>query len=62
MRQRRETVEHPFGTIKARMGDTARLASQHLLTIGRVRDFFALLLSSPFNGCGAEPARATKWG
>ena len=22
MRQRRETVEHPFGTIKARMGDT----------------------------------------
>ena len=22
MRQRRETVEHPFGTIKARMGST----------------------------------------
>jgi hypothetical protein len=22
MRQRRETVEHPFGTMKARMGDT----------------------------------------
>jgi hypothetical protein len=38
MRQRRETVEHPFGTIKARMGAT------HLLmkTLPRVASEMAL--------------------
>ena len=38
MRQRRETVEHPFGTIKARMGATHFLMN----TLPRVRTEMAL--------------------
>tara|TARA_Y100001934_G_scaffold255519_1_gene322542 strand:- start:5952 stop:6143 length:192 start_codon:yes stop_codon:yes gene_type:complete len=38
MRQRRETVEHPFGTIKARMGATHFL----MKTLPRVRTEMAL--------------------
>jgi len=38
MRQRRETVEHPFGTIKARMGATHFLTK----TLPRVRIEMAL--------------------
>lgn len=38
MRQRRETVEHPFGTIKARMGATHFLTK----TLPRVRTETAL--------------------
>ena len=38
MRQRRETVEHPFGTIKARMGATHFL----MKTLQRVRTKMAL--------------------
>ena len=33
MRQRRETVEHPFGTIKARMGALPRVASEMALHV-----------------------------
>jgi transposase len=35
MRTRREVVEHPFGTIKMRMGATHFLCKRHL---GRDRD------------------------
>ena len=38
MRQRRETVEHPFGTIKARMGATHSL----MKTLPRVATEMAL--------------------
>ena len=38
MRQRRETVEHPFGTIKARMGATHFL----MKTLPRVASEMAL--------------------
>ena len=38
MRQRRETVEHPFGTIKARMGTTHFL----MRTLKRTRTEMAL--------------------
>ncbi len=38
MRQRRETVEHPFGTIKARMGATHFLTK----TVPRVASEMAL--------------------
>jgi transposase len=38
MRQRRETVEHPFGTIKARMGATHFL----MKTLSRVAAEMAL--------------------
>ena len=38
MRQRRETVEHPFGTIKARMGSTHFLTK----TLKRVSTEMAL--------------------
>ena len=38
MRQRRETVEHPFGTIKARMGSTHFL----MKTLPRVATEMAL--------------------
>ena len=38
MRQRRETVEHPFGTIKARMGTTHFL----MKTLPRVASEMAL--------------------
>jgi hypothetical protein len=38
MRQRRETVEHPFGTIKARMGATHFL----MMTLPRVASEMAL--------------------
>ena len=40
MRQRRETVEHPFGTIKARMGATHFLTK----TLPRVASEMALHL------------------
>ena len=40
MRQRRETVEHPFGTIKARMGATHFL----MKTLPRVATEMALLV------------------
>ena len=50
MRQRRETVEHPFGTIKARMGAThflmktlPRVAAEMAL---HVIDWARLLVSS----------------
>jgi hypothetical protein len=35
---------------------------QHLSTIGNVGDFFALLVSHPFKGSGAKPARGHKKG
>jgi len=43
MRQRRETVEHPFGTIKARMGATHFL----MKTLPRVATEMALHILDP---------------
>jgi transposase len=59
MRQRRETVEHPFGTIKARMGAT------HILmkTLPRVATEMALHvlvynLTRVMNSMGTTPLMA----
>ena len=39
------------------------LLGQHLLTISRIRNFFALFIFHLFGGCGAKVWRgATKWG
>ena len=59
MRQRRETVEHPFGTIKARMGATHFL----MKTLPRVRTEMALHvlaynLTRMINIVGAGPLMA----
>ncbi len=59
MRQRRETVEHPFGTIKARMGATHFLVK----TLPRVRTEMALHvlaynLTRVMNVLGAGPLMA----
>lgn len=59
MRQRRETVEHPFGTIKARMGATHFL----MKTLPRVRTEMALHvlaynLTRAINILGAGPLMA----
>ena len=52
MRQRRETVEHPFGTIKARMGATHFL----MKTLPRVATEMALhVLAKGSNGTGDRP-------
>jgi hypothetical protein len=51
MRQRRETVEHPFGTIKARMGATLSLTK----TIPKVAAEMAL---SVMNIIGTKPLMA----
>ena len=59
MRQRRETVEHPFGTIKARMGATHFLTK----TLPRVSTEMALHvlaynLTRVMNILGAGPLMA----
>ena len=59
MRQRRETVEHPFGTIKARMGATHFL----MKTLPRVATEMALHvlaynLTRVMNIMGAQPLMA----
>jgi hypothetical protein len=59
MRQRRETVEHPFGTIKARMGATQFL----MKTLPRVAAEMALhvlayILTSVLNLVGIKPLLA----
>jgi len=60
MRQRRETVEHPFGTIKARMGATHFL----MKTLPRVASEMALHvlaynLTRVINIVGVQPLLAT---
>jgi hypothetical protein len=52
MRQRRETVEHPFGTMKARMGAT------HFLTKMLCRE--APCLSSPFPAANSRVRRTDR--
>ena len=59
MRQRRETVEHPFGTIKARMGATHFL----MKTLPRVASEMALHvlaynLTRVMNIVGVQPLLA----
>jgi hypothetical protein len=59
MRQRRETVEHPFGTIKARMGATHFL----MKTLPRVASEMALHvlaynLTRVMNIMGVQPLMA----
>ena len=59
MRQRRETVEHPFGTIKARMGATHFL----MKTLPRVASEMALHvlaynLTRVMNIMGTQPLMA----
>jgi Transposase DDE domain len=59
MRQRRETVEHPFGTIKARMGATHFL----MKTLPRVASEMALHvlaynLTRVINLIGVQPLMA----
>jgi hypothetical protein len=59
MRQRRETVEHPFGTIKARMGATHFL----MKTLPRVASEMALHvlaynLTRVMNIVGVKPLMA----
>ena len=59
MRQRRETVEHPFGTIKARMGATHFL----MKTLPRVATEMALHvlaynLTRVMNIMGVQPLMA----
>ena len=59
MRQRRETVEHPFGTIKARMGATHFL----MKTLPRVASEMALHvlaynLTRVMNIVGSRPLMA----
>ena len=59
MRQRRETVEHPFGTIKARMGATHFL----MKTLPRVASEMALHvlaynLTRVMNIMGVQPLLA----
>jgi hypothetical protein len=57
MRQRRETVEHPFGTIKARMGATHFLMKT--LPRGRYRDGAARAgLTRAMNIMGIKPLMA----
>jgi transposase len=54
MRQRRETVEHPFGTIKARMGATHFL----MKTLPKVATEMALLaynMTRVMNIMGIKP-------
>jgi hypothetical protein len=51
MRQRRETVEHPFGTIKARMGATHFL----MKTLPRVAAEMALHVIDFLSGPEAAP-------
>ena len=70
MRQRRETVEHPFGTIKARMGAThflmkslPRVASEmalHVLAynLTRVMNIFGIV--PLIKGAGDVGVRVTK--
>ena len=60
MRQRRETVEHPFGTIKARMGATHFL----MKTLPKVATEMALHvlaynLTRVMNIIGVQPLMAT---
>ncbi|WP_162916576.1 transposase, partial [Dongia deserti] len=60
MRQRRETVEHPFGTIKARMGATHFL----MKTLPKVATEMALSvlaynLTRMMNIVGVKPLIAT---
>ena len=62
MRQRRETVEHPFGTIKARMGATHFL----MKTLPRVatemaRHVLAYNLTRGMNIMGIQPLMAAIW-
>ena len=62
MRQRRETVEHPFGTIKARMGATHFL----MKTLPRVASEMALHvlaynLTRVMNIMGIGPLMAAIW-
>jgi IS5 family transposase len=59
MRQRRETVEHPFGTMKARMGATHFLTK----TLGKVAAEMALSvlaynLTRVMNIVGTKPLMA----
>jgi hypothetical protein len=60
MRQRRETVEHPFGTMKARMGATHFLTK----TLGKVAAEMALsvlALTRVMNIVGTKPLMAATW-
>jgi hypothetical protein len=54
MRQRRETIEHPFGTIKARMGATHFLTK----TLPRVAAEMAYNLTRVMNIIGIQPLMA----
>jgi hypothetical protein len=51
MRQRRETVEHPFGTIKARMGATHFL----MKTLPRVVEVKSLVSSRKAATAAEQP-------
>ena len=67
MRQRRETVEHPFGTIKARMGATDFLmktlpcvASEmalHVLAYNLTRVMSIMGVRPPMAAMRAQPAK-----
>ena len=62
MRQRRETVEHPFGTLKMRMGATHFL----MKTLSRVASEMALHvlaynLTRVMNIIGIQPLTAAMW-
>jgi hypothetical protein len=57
MRQRRETVEHPFGTIKARMGATHFLMKT-LPKVATELHVLAYNLTRVMNIMGTQPLMA----
>jgi DDE family transposase len=62
MRQRRETVEHPFGTMKARMGATHFLTKTlPKVAAERALSVLAYNLTRVMNILGIKPLIAASW-